>query len=166
MHAAYLVSVWVHVVAAMVWVGGMVFFAVVLVPLSRSPEFRDRAPALLRLSGERFRLLGWVCLTLLVGTGIANLLYRGVTWTSLTAPGLLQDPWRDALVHKMGLVALILILSAAHDFWIGPKVATLLATPGQEKRARRLAKAASWFARVNLLLALAVVALALRLVRG
>lgn len=166
MHFIYTLSVWLHIVSAMIWMGGMVFFALVLVPLSRRPEFADRAGALLRLSGERFRTVGWICLAALVGTGLVNLAGRGITWAALFAPGLHQDPWRHALVHKLGLVAIILVLSALHDFWVGPKAARLMATAGQEARGKRLAKAASWFGRVNLLLALAVVAFALKLVRG
>lgn len=166
MHFVYTLSVWLHIVSAMVWIGGIVFFALVLVPLSRKSEFADRSAALLRLSGERFRTVGWICLVTLVATGIVNMASRGITWASLVAPGLHQDPWRNALVHKLGLVAIILILSGVHDFWAGPKAARLMATAGREAEGKRMAKAASWFGRVNLLLALAVVAFAVKLVRG
>ncbi len=162
----YSFCVWLHIVSATVWIGGMVFFALVLVPLSRRPEFADRSAALLRLSGERFRVVGWVCLATLVATGLVNMARRGITWAAVFAPGLHQDPWRHAFVHKVALVALILVLSAVHDFWVGPRAARLMETAGEEARGRRLAKAASWFGRINLLLALAVVAFAIKLVRG
>lgn len=67
-HALYLFSVWVHILAATVWIGGMLFLVLVIVPWLRRGGRAD--PALfLRETGERFRNVGWTCFGLLLVTG-------------------------------------------------------------------------------------------------
>jgi uncharacterized membrane protein len=135
---------WVHVLAAMTWVGGMLFIALVLVPVTRDlgdPALRTR---LIQASGRRFRAIAWIALALLVATGLLNL------WFS---PELL---WAARFHVKVGLVVLALILSAFHDFVLGPRASI----PGADPSAR---VRASWIARVNVVIALAVVLLGLGL---
>ena len=60
---------------------------------------------------------------------------------------------------KLGLVALTLVLSALHDFVLGPRAGRPGAGPGAPARA-------SWLARVNALVALAIVGPGLSLLRG
>jgi copper resistance protein D len=63
----------VHVLAAIVWIGGMLFVALVLVPVVRAqadPVLRAR---LFHQAGVRFRAVGWAALLLLLVTGLANL---------------------------------------------------------------------------------------------
>lgn len=135
---------WVHVLSAVTWIGGMLFVALVLVPVARrfdDPPLRAR---LIHETGVRFRTVGWIALGLLVATGLANL------WLS---PFLLRDP---RLHWKLGLVMLALILSVLHDFVLGPRAGAPGADPALRLRA-------SWLARINLLVVLAVVALGLAL---
>ena len=80
MRDLYLFSVWLHILAATVWVGGMAFFMLVLVPLARSPAVGKNAGALLHWIGVRFRAVGWASLAVLVVTGSFNLYARGVRW--------------------------------------------------------------------------------------
>lgn len=56
MHTLYLVSVWLHIVAAMTWIGGMIFLVAVLVPMLRRPERRAQAAELFGILGVRFRV--------------------------------------------------------------------------------------------------------------
>ena len=162
MHTAYLVSVWLHLLAAMAWVGGMIFLVAVVVPLLRRPEMREHATELLRTTGNRFRTLGWIALTTLVVTGTFNILHRGFSFGQILSGDVFQGQWGRVLAHKLGMVAVILVMSAVHDFWIGP---TALRDPDPARR-EKFRKSASIFGRVNFALALAVVALAVTLVRG
>ena len=166
MHGLYLLSVWLHLLAMAVWIGGMIFLALVVVPVVRRPAHRERAASLIHDSGTRFRTVGWVCLGLLVASGIVNLAYRGYDWADLWSGRLWQGPIGHLLGGKLLLVAVVLLLSAVHDFWIGPRATTLWQTDPDSAQALRLRRQASWFGRINLLVALAIVALGVMLVRG
>ena len=77
MSAAYYANVVVHVLAAMLWLGGMFFFGVVGAPVLRTldpPELRQR---LFQQLGLRFRTVGWWAIAVLLMTGVINLHYRG-----------------------------------------------------------------------------------------
>jgi len=162
MHTLYLLSVWLHVVAAMAWVGGMIFLVAVIVPLLRRPEMRDRARELLRLSGRRFRTLGWLSLGTLLVTGTFNVAHRGYGVEHLVSGDLFRGEWGRALAVKLALVVALLALSAVHDFWVGPAATREDLTADRRERFRR---AASLMGRTSFALALAVVAIAITLVR-
>ncbi len=158
--------VWLHILAATAWLGGMLFLALVLVPVVRRPEYREHASRLVHLTGVRFRTVGWICLIALAATGFANLWFRGIGWTALTNAGFWASPFGSLLGWKLGIVAAVLALSAYHDFVVGPRAtAAGEADPGSAS-ALALRRRASWMGRLNLLLALAAVALGVLLVRG
>ncbi|HET7876811.1 MAG TPA: DUF4149 domain-containing protein [Methylomirabilota bacterium] len=140
-----LLARWLHVLAAITWIGGMLFVALVLVPAIRreDPALRRR---LVQAVGLRFRAVGWAALAVLVTTGLVNL------WL---APFLLGAPRFHA---KLGLVALALILQALHDFVLGPRASAPGADPSLRIRA-------SWIARINVLIVLVIVLLGLSLLR-
>ena len=122
----------------------MLFIALVLVPVTRrlpDPTLRAR---LVQEAGRRFRAVGWLAVGLLVLTGLANL------WLH---PYLIRAP---RFHWKLGLVVLALMLSAFHDFVLGPRAGLPGADPSVRVRA-------SWVARVNVLVVLGVVLLGLAL---
>ena len=128
----------------MVWIGGMLFIALVLVPVTRrldDPALRAR---LVQQTGRRFRTVGWIALGVLVLTGLVNL------WLH---PFLLASP---RFHWKAALIVLALILSAFHDFVLGPRAGVPGADPSVRVRA-------SWVARLNVVVALAIVLLGLSL---
>lgn len=134
----------VHVVGALVWVGGMLFVALVLVPVARHLADADLRRRLITAIGVRFRTVGWVAAGLVILSGLGNLWLR---------PELLATPRLHA---KLGLVSLAIILSALHDFVLGPRAGRPDARPGARARA-------SWVARVNLVIVLAIVVIGLAL---
>jgi len=158
--------VWLHLLAMAVWVGGMIFLVLVLVPIVRLPEARGLAGLLVHHVGLRYRAVGWACLALLILTGIVNLAYRGYGWADLLDGRLWQGPFGHVLGGKLLLVAAVLVLSAIHDFRVGPRAAALLREKPDAPEALRARRQAGWFGRVNLLLALAIVFLGVMLVRG
>lgn len=166
MKALYLLAVWLHILAAAAWIGGMLFLVLVLVPVTRRPAFREGAAALVEAVGRRFRWVGWVALGLLIASGVVQVAYRGFVWADVWSGRLWQGPFGQTLGVKLLLVAAILLLSALHDFGVGPlATAAWQAEPGAPE-ARRLRRQAAWIGRVNLLLGLAAVALGVLLVRG
>ena len=166
MRELYLFSVWLHILAAAAWIGGMVFLGLVLVPVLRKPPLRDSSTSLLYRTGLRFRQVGWISLALLVLTGFVNLAVRGYGWMDLWQGDMWQGGWGRALAAKLIFVIVVLILSAVHDFYIGPRaVAQMEKAPGTAQT-DRLRKAASWMGRITLFLSLIILALAVTLPRG
>jgi uncharacterized membrane protein len=135
---------WIHVLAAVTWIGGMLFIALVLVPVTRRLEDPALRTRLVHEAGLRFRAVGWIALGLLVLTGLGNL------WLF---PVFLSSPRVHA---KLGLVLVALVLAVLHDFVLGPRAGRPGADPALRVRA-------SWVARVNVLVVLAIVALGLAL---
>jgi len=162
----YLFSVWLHILAGIVWIGGMAFFALVVVPVIRRDEFRSSAPALIQRTGIRFRSLGWFCIALLALTGVVNLAYQGTGWKNIWSGVIWRGPQGVILALKLVLVLIIIALSLLHDFIIGPRAATASAADASAPEAIRLSRWARELARLNLLLALMVVFFGVMLVRG
>jgi len=133
---------WLHFLGVVTWLGGTIFIATVLVPLARTlgePARRN----MVREAGRRFRLVGWIGLSLVLLSGTGNL----VLSPSLLSHALFQV--------KLALVAVILALSAIHDFVLGPR-ANLAPDPSLRVRASRVARAALFLGLVVVLLGLAL----------
>ena len=165
MRVLYLLSVFVHILAAMVWVGGMAFLVLVVVPWLRSGD-RARGATMLRETGRRFRDISWVCFALILATGSLNSWVRGVRPESLVDPIWLRTAFAHTLLLKLTLFGLVLALSAVHDFWLGPRATELLERARHSPEAERARRLASLLGRGNALLGLLLVALGVVLVRG
>lgn len=165
MRALYLLSVWLHIVAAVAWVGGMIFLVAVLVPLLRTPAMRPQATALFHAVGTRFRPVGWVALATLVVTGVFNVTMRGYSVGQLLNGEAFAGRWGTTLALKLSFVALIVVMSAIHDFWLGPRATRLASENAPAAVRERWRRVASWMGRITFLLSLAVLALAVTLVR-
>jgi len=166
MRTLYLASVGLHLLAATVWIGSIAFFGLVLVPALRAPDLAPQRTRLLTVVGLRYRLVGWLSLAILLVTGLSNLRLRGVPWEALTAAAFWTSPWGRVLAWKLGLVTLLIAVHSLHDFVLGPRATRLLALdPGSEESARARAQA-STLGRSELAISLAILALAVLLVRG
>jgi copper resistance protein D len=162
----YVVAVSLHILAACIWIGGMVFLAAAVLPVLRRPPYQAVAVPLIHAIALQFRWIAWTTLALLVATGIANLHFRGYGWAQVRDGSVWQGDFGRVLGIKLVLVALILAISAWHDLVVGPEFTrTALADP-HSARTRRLRRAAGWIGRLMLLLSVAVVALGVMLVRG
>jgi uncharacterized membrane protein len=61
----YQLSVFLHILSAIVWIGGILFLALVVVPAMRGLPPAERA-ALSGAVGRRFRTVGWACIGVVV----------------------------------------------------------------------------------------------------
>lgn len=164
MNGLYFANVTLHVFAALLWLGGMFFFALVAAPVLRKVDPPELRQALFRRLGEQFRAVGWVAITVLVVTGTLNLWFRGsLRWEVLSSGGFWSEPYGRALAWKLGAVAAMLVLQAVHDFVVGPRASRLPAGTPEALRHRKLA---AWMGRVSALLGIVVVIAAVRLARG
>lgn len=161
----YEISVWLHLVAAAIWLGGMLFLVLVVVPWLRAGGRAD-AVVLLRETGRRFRSLGWACFAVFLITGIFNLSMRGVRLADLFASEWIASSFGRIVWLKLALFAAIVALSALHDFVVGPKAAQALELDAQSSVAQSLRRRASVLGRLNVVLALIAVFVGVMIVRG
>ena len=165
MQALYLFSVWLHILAATAWVGGIFFLVLVVVPWLRSGG-TTQAGTFLRETGERFRNVGWACFAIVLVTGTFNLWVRGVRLADFARPEWLSSPFGKTVLLKLGAFVLVLVVSAIHDFVVGPKATAAITRDPRSPEAARFRRRASLLGRLNALLALVLVALAVMIVRG
>lgn len=149
-----LLFLWLHIIGAAVWVGGMIFLTAILVPYSRTlpPEMKREV---FHEVGIRFRLVAWSAIALLAATGTGLLWTLPHTWDQI-----FQTPFWAVFKVKMVLFTAMLLASAPHDFVLGP----LQRQAGAAARPQ-LARLGSWLARLTLLLSLGVLLAAVKLTR-
>jgi uncharacterized membrane protein len=138
-----LVVVWLHVVAATAWVGGLLYASHLVVPAARRGG-RDSLTLL-----ARGRVVTWAAWAVLVVTGLENL--RRVP---------LVSPWRAA---KLVLVLALLALAAHRDFAAVPRALRAVAGGADPMATLSGVQAID---RVLLVLALAVLFFAVGVARG
>ncbi|MBK8275191.1 MAG: CopD family protein [Nitrospira sp.] len=157
----YSTLVILHILAAVSWVGGMIFLSLVLAPLVRSRKAVPEFMALFRSAALRFRPIVWVAMAILVMTGPMLLSFRGVAVTS-------PSSWSGIVMVKLTLVALLLFLTLLHDLVLGPQVSRVSAIPESQRSAgeQLVFKTARWLPRLSLLIALAVLVVAAMLARS
>ena len=162
----YHLSVFIHILAAMFWIGGMLFTVAVLVPASRDKLLKNKKGAFFTLIGKKFSRISWMLFIVLIITGITNLLARGYTLPSLMTAAFWNSYMGSKLFIKLHLFAAVLIISGIHDFYAGPKAAKLIDEQPESAKTKRMRKLSSWLGRLNLLLGLAILYYAIRLLRG
>jgi uncharacterized membrane protein len=150
-----------HILAAVTWIGGMIFLSLVLAPLVRGRKAAPEFMALFRSAALRFRPIVWVALAVLLATGPMLLSLRGVQVSSPTS-------WTGIVTVKLMLVALLLFLTLLHDLVFGPQVSRVSAIPNSQRTAgeRVVFKTARWLPRLSLLIGLAVMIAATMLARS
>lgn len=105
----------VHLLAAIVWVGGTIALVFVAVPPVQRLEGEARA-RMLRAFGERWRPIGWSSLVVAIGTGIAIAARAHAFDTTPT-----RFDW--VLAIKGALVGVLVVGAYLHDFVLGPGLA-------------------------------------------
>jgi uncharacterized membrane protein len=164
----YQLSVWLHILLAAVWVGGLIYTAAVVVPyaISHPPEERQQ---ILRGIARRFRWIGWGSIIALVITGLTNLMFRPLSISPIQLlngeaynPDKVDRIIAEWLPWKLVLVFLMVALMLYHDI-TSMRAARLHkemgdAAPGNRSGSRAAAMAT--------LLAIAVLYVSVRLVRG
>jgi copper resistance protein D len=138
-----LVVIWIHVVAAAAWVGGLLYSGHLIVPAAGRGG-RDALSVL-----ARGRIVAWAAVGLLVLTGLLNL--RGIG---------MVGPW---LATKILIVLVMLALAAHRDFAVLPRAIRAVDDGAPPTAALAGVRALD---RVVLLLALGVLFLAVGIARG
>jgi uncharacterized membrane protein len=164
MTTLYYLNVTIHVLAAMLWLGGMFFLGVVGAPVLRVVEPPALRQRLFQQLGLRARGLGWWAIATLVVTGTINLWFRGwLHWDGVFGSATF---WRTsiglALAVKLAAVTTMVLVSAVHDFVLGPMAGRM---PAGSPEALAFRRRAALLARANALLGVVIVIAAVRLAR-
>lgn len=146
-----LMVTWIHVIAAMFWIGGMLFFSLVLMPCLKNGLPDGLKADLISLIGKRFRFFGWFSLGILLITGLFRLFQSG--WSLREYGG--------ALKTKLILVFFMVLLTLLHDLVLGQKTIKKKCLQSSV-----VLKGLRFMARVNLFVGLLIVLAALSFVRG
>ncbi len=157
----------IHVLAAIVWLGGMFFISLVLVPSLKKLEPPTKRTEILSATARRFSLVSWIAILVLLITGIINSANRGVTIDLISSGTIISSRFGLILTFKVFLVLVMILISAIHDFILGPRLVRLaeLARPSADalKALTNKRKFVSWLARINAFIGIIVVACAVML---
>lgn len=134
----YRIALTLHVLSAVVWVGGVLFVGTVAVPVAKgySPRVRRR---LMADVGRRFRAIGWGALAVVVATGGYLLWHWGARPSTLIDLSFFEHDHTRLLGYKLILVVGMLFTSGLHDFWLGPRASVGERSDDQRERDRKLA---------------------------
>ena len=155
------ILVWIHLLAAISWIGGMIFLSLIVAPLFRRAGLSGERLQLFRDVALRFRILVWAAMGLLITTGVVLVAQRDLP---LSAP----TSWPAPLQIKLTLVILLLAASLWHDLGLASRNRQTAKRPAGEPAVvdRTPAALARFLPRLALMLALAVVFAAVVLVRS
>ncbi len=152
----YLISVFVHVICAAFWIGGMLFIPLVLVPGIKQQPNRV---LLLHKTGIKFRFYGWFAVMALIITGVLNVHFRGLPFT---IDFFTNTSYGKTLIIKLVLFVVMLLVGGIHDFYIGMKSIDEM----QQTSGNRFKMLARWTGMLNLLLSLIIAFLGVAISRG
>lgn len=157
----------IHVLAAIIWLGGMLFISLVLVPSLRKLDPPTKRTEILSVTAKRFSLVSWLAILVLLVTGVINAVNHGITIDLISSGRLFSSHFGIILTLKVFLVLIMILISAVHDFILGPKLIRLteLQRPDQDsaKLIAKKRKFVSWLARINAFIGIIVVACAVML---
>lgn len=168
------VVLFIHLAAAMFWIGEMLLLALVVGPYSRGlgPEERSR---LFSGIGRRSLPFAWGAIVILVITGLLNLAYMQIPLGELVQPSFYHSPFGADLDLKLVAVIAMITVSAIHDFVVARRNVEirrrLSSAPGAPPAdlvalQAKMRTLASRLGQLNLILALVVLFFAAGLVVG
>jgi len=127
---ALTLAYWLHMLATVVWIGGLTALALLVLPAARQTLDAKAFAALLESLQRRLDPIGWFCLAALVATGMfqmsANPNYGGLL--------AVNNQWAVAILIKH-LVFLLMVGLSAYSTW--------MLFPQMRRAALRLAKSQS-----------------------
>ncbi len=149
-----ILTLYLHLLSAVTWIGGTIFLTVVGPPL-RKLDFAQ-SNLYLRTMNRSFKVASWHAVILLLVTGIGNLWFQHA-FDDFTA----YVQARPAMLVKLLVVTLMVIVKYVHDFVTGPRAAAAAEGQTNPSQPSPAWKATMFLARLNLVLALLVLYLAL-----
>jgi uncharacterized membrane protein len=110
---------WLHLLAAITWIGAVVFLVLVVFPtLARSAPTGERLRFALSLEA-RFRVIVWPAIGLVLFTGLVNLMH--VWYVTVVTAGNISPTFVLLLSVKLGIVLGMIVLQAVQQLLVYPK---------------------------------------------
>ena len=156
MNTWYYVSVWLHILGATFWIGGMLFLPLVLFPSIKNNYERTQ---LLMVTGLKFRFYGYIVLALMLVTGMLNMGFKGVqlSWRFFN-----ETQYGRLVILKVILFVSLVAISLTHDLLAGRKFLEQM----QKEQSAKLKLIARWTGRILLLISLIMAYIGVLLSRG
>lgn len=139
---------WLHLMAAVLWVGGTLATSLVVHPVLRGHVADATRAAVYGELGRRLSWLQWGTWSVLLATGLWKL------WGLRHSPEAFLGPFGRVLAVKLALVAAMVVLSLLHARSWGPALAGGALAPA---RRAALARQAAFWGKVNGALMAAIV---------
>ncbi len=159
-HSIYKLSVFSHIVAACLWLGGMLFLILAFIPgIKKHPDKVNLIAAV----SLKFRIAGIIALIVLLITGLIQLEFRGV---QLSMEYFTSSSFGKIAGLKILVFIFIIFLSLIHDYFIGTHAIEAWKKNPDNPKTITLRNLSRMLGRINFILALIAVFLGLVLVRG
>lgn len=115
------ISLYIHILGALLLVGGMLFFSLIAAPYLRTLE--DKRDMAIHFQGlaRRFKTFGLIAWSMLLITGPLNLFSMGMDSSIFLSTEFWSSSYGATLMIKLSLIAILITSSVVHDFFIGPK---------------------------------------------
>jgi uncharacterized membrane protein len=152
----YYISVWLHILGATFWIGGMLFLPLVLLPSIKNNYERTQ---LLTATGLKFRFYGYIVLVLMFITGMLNMGFKGVqfSWRFFN-----ETQYGRLVVLKVILFFSLVLISVTHDVIAGRKMLGQM----QKEQSAKVKLIARWTGQVLLLISFVMAYIGVVLSRG
>ncbi len=151
---------WLHLLATVVWIGGLVALAALVMPAARKALPAEDYARLLGAIQPRLQQMGWFSLMVLIFTG----LFQMVAHPNYLGFLAILNTWAVAMLVKHLAVGLMIVLSAYSTWGLLPALQrmALLRSKGREVdplQAEKLHRREEPLMQANLLLAVLILAL-------
>jgi putative copper resistance protein D len=156
MNTWYYISVWLHVLGATFWIGGMLFLPLVLLPSIKNNYERAQ---LLIATGIKFRFYGYIVLALMLVTGVLSMGLKGVqfSWRFFN-----ETHYGRLVVIKVILFISLVLISLTHDLIAGRKFSGQM----EKEQNAKTKLIARWSGRILLLISVIMAYIGVLLSRG
>ncbi|TGM55417.1 hypothetical protein EHQ91_10870 [Leptospira biflexa] len=159
----YLIYLLFHILSAMIWVGGMIFYVIVVMPVIRNPKLHDQKLTLLQLTALQFRKISYYLFLIFLVSGFGILYAKGYLIEGQLVSFFTSNIGYMFLT-KIFLFLVLFLSSLYHDFVSGPK--TFLYLDQDSVQYERYRKRSGFFGRFNLLLSVSIAILGILVSRG
>ncbi len=159
-HQIYVLSVFIHIVSACIWLGGMLFLILAFIPgIKNHPDKVD----LIASVSLKFRTIGTIALVLLLISGYIQLEYRGIQWD---IDFFLNNTFGKIAGLKILVFIGIILISIFHDYFLGSKAIEAWKKDPEHSETLRLRNLSRLMGRTSFLLAIIAVFLGVLISRG